>query len=648
MKDKVKAIMNLDEPKTRKQLRSFIGVVNYYRDMWLRRSHVLAPLSKLTSKTEPWEWGSKQKAAFALCKRIIAKEVMLAYPDFSKPFVIHTDASHYQLGAVISQDGKPIAFYSRKLNDAQTRYTTTERELLSIVETLKAYRNILLGYPIVVHTDHKNLVYKTFNTERVMRWRLLIEEYGPELRYIKGEENIVADVLSRYSMSEQEFSPDAFSFDDEIEAMKLERWQELFPYSTRSQTTTQARQAELPTGFPLTYQAIEQHQKGYAALLAKLETPGSGYRKEVRRHSFNFYEIIVDVNGKIVVPPPLQRLGAEWYHTTLCHPGMTRLEATLRQHYTWHGLRKTVETVCKTCSVCHRLKKRTSKYGLLPPKDPEVIPWHTLCIDLIGPYSIKQPKINGEEQEDLHLHCLTMIDPATGWFEIAEIPTKQADDVSNILEMHWLTRYPVPTEVVMDRGREFAAEVTTMLASDYGLRRKVITTRNPQANGIVERVHQVVHNMLRTSGLADGTSMATYENYGFSGILAAVRRGVNSTIHTTTQATPAQLVFGRDAILNVQFEANWAFIKQRKQKMIIQNNVRENLARRTHTYSIGDKVMVKRNPNRKHGEDQFTGPFTVVRVYDNGTLRLAKTAARGAVHQTWHIRNVDPITVDAD
>ena len=82
--------------------------------------------------------------------------------------------------------------------------------------------------------------------------------------------------------------------------------------------------------------------------------------------------------------------------------------------------------------------------------------------------------------------------------------------------------------------------------------------------------------------------------------------------------------------------------------MIIQNNVRENLARRTHTYSIGDKVMVKRNPNRKHGEDQFTGPFTVVRVYDNGTLRLAKTAERGAVHQTWHIRNVDPITVDAD
>jgi hypothetical protein len=98
---------------------------------------------------------------------------MLAFPDFSKPFVIHTDAT--QLGAVISQDDKPIAFYSRKLNPAQTRYTTTERELLSIVETLKEFRNILLGHKVIVFTDHKNLTCKNFNTERVMRWRLVLK-----------------------------------------------------------------------------------------------------------------------------------------------------------------------------------------------------------------------------------------------------------------------------------------------------------------------------------------------------------------------------------------------------------------------------------------------------------------------------------------
>ena len=139
-------------------------MVNYYRDMWLCRAHVLAPLARLTFKEMKWEWGKKEATAFALCKRIIVHEVMLAYPDFTKPFVIHTDASHYQLGAVISQGRKPVAFSSRKLNDTQTRYTTTKRELLSIVQTLKAYRKFLLGQKIIVHTDHKNLVHKTFNT----------------------------------------------------------------------------------------------------------------------------------------------------------------------------------------------------------------------------------------------------------------------------------------------------------------------------------------------------------------------------------------------------------------------------------------------------------------------------------------------------
>jgi RNase H-like domain found in reverse transcriptase len=118
MPKKVQAIMDIAEPCTRRKLRSFLGIVNYYRDMWIRRSHVLAPLASLTSTNAKRNWGEPQKKAFAMAKRIIAREVLLAYPDFSKSFQIHTDASHYLLGAVISQDGKPIAFYSRKLKPA--------------------------------------------------------------------------------------------------------------------------------------------------------------------------------------------------------------------------------------------------------------------------------------------------------------------------------------------------------------------------------------------------------------------------------------------------------------------------------------------------------------------------------------------------
>jgi len=603
LQDKVQAILRIAEPKTRKELRSFLGIVNYYRDMWIRRSHVLAPLAQLTSKTTKFVWTEAQSKAFKMAKRIIAKEVLLAYPDFEKPFQIHTDASHYQLGAVISQEGKPIAFYSRKLNPAQTRYTTTERELLSIVETLKEYRNILLGHEIEVFTDHQNLVYKTFNTERVMRWRLLIEEFGPKLTYIKGQSNVVADYLSRMNILEEELSLDAFPLEDDI--------------------------PDFPLSFPVIAQEQQQDQRLQQLLTEKPQL----YKLKEHKHANKSVQLICK-QDKIVLPESLRMKATEWYHLHLLHPGETRMELTLGQHFTWTGLRRTVQRVCRGCQVCKTAKFGAKRYGIIPPKKPEVIPWHTLCIDLIGPYTI------GDKENQTILHCLTMIDPATGWFEIAQVQDAKADEVSNILEMVWLTRYPWPTEVILDRGREFQAEVRRMLLNDYGTVRKLITTRNPQANAMVERVHQVIGNMINTLQIKSKDDLGPY---GWNGILASVRQAVRSTVHTTTRATPTQLVFGRDALLNIGFEANWQYIKDRKQHRILQNNVKENAKRIIHQYSVGDRVMVRQNPNRKYGSDKQQGPYTVTRVNDNGTLTLTKaTANGGAVTQTWNVRNIDP------
>ena len=154
---KVEAINNLSTPRTKRQLCRFLGMINHYRDMWIRRSEILAPLTELTSKKVNFKWLDKHQKAFDNMKKILAREVVLAFPDFNKPFDIYTDASDTQLGAVITQEEKPIAFYSKKLNPAQTRYTTTEKELLSIVETCKEFRTILLGQQLVIYTDHENL-----------------------------------------------------------------------------------------------------------------------------------------------------------------------------------------------------------------------------------------------------------------------------------------------------------------------------------------------------------------------------------------------------------------------------------------------------------------------------------------------------------
>ena len=152
----------------------------------------------MTSKQAKWNWSNESRNAFDTIKKLVSSETLLYYPSFIKPFVIHTDASKLQLGEVISENDKPFAFYSRKLNSAQVNYTTTERESLSIVETLKEFSNILLGQQIKVYTDRENMKYKTFNTERVVQWTLILEEYSNELIYsIQGSKNTAADALSR-------------------------------------------------------------------------------------------------------------------------------------------------------------------------------------------------------------------------------------------------------------------------------------------------------------------------------------------------------------------------------------------------------------------------------------------------------------------
>lgn len=130
---------------------------------------------------------------------MIAKATMLAFPDFTIPFDLHTDSSDYQLGSVLAQDDKPIAFISRKLNSAQFNYTVTDKELLRITEPLKQFRHILLGNEIKVCTDHKNLTYSgtNFSSDRRLRQRLLIKEYGAELIFVASIKNVVTDGISR-------------------------------------------------------------------------------------------------------------------------------------------------------------------------------------------------------------------------------------------------------------------------------------------------------------------------------------------------------------------------------------------------------------------------------------------------------------------
>ena len=112
----------------------------------------------------------------------------------------------------------------------------------------------------------------------------------------------------------------------------------------------------------------------------------------------------------------------QWHHEQLCHPGATRTLDTVSQHFHWNDMRKTVRRVCSTCDLCQRTKRSTTKCGKSPAKIAEVVPWQTLCVDLIGPYTMTSK--NGNKKEKLTIWATTMINPATGWLEIVPLETK--------------------------------------------------------------------------------------------------------------------------------------------------------------------------------------------------------------------------------
>lgn len=359
--------------------------------------------------------------------------------------------------------------------------------------------------------------------------------------------------------------------------------------------------------------------------MRKLETKANYSTKRFGKHTVIFKD-----KQTMPVPTSLQQEIMNWYHTNLCHPGADRLEQTIRRNFTWKNIRRQARQTCKQCRKCRLLKKKTRQYGHLPAKKAEYKPWRRLCVDLIGPYPVQDA--TGKVHQ---LLALTMIDPATSWFEIAEIPNKTAETVALTLDRMWFCRYPRPREITYDQGGEFTGTEFQELLQSYGIKRKPATSRNPQSNGVIERVHLTLHNMLRTFDL----TLQTMDPIDpWSGYLAAAAFAIRTTYHTTTQATPAELVFGRDMIFERTFSPNWEAIRRHKQQIIDYNNARENAKRTRYSYRAGDLVLYKKRDGRKH-DPPYTGPFRVLEVYANGNVRIERN---GRIKDRVNIRLLYP------
>ena len=708
---KIQAILALSPPTNVKLLRRFLGMVQYYRDMWQNRSEMLAPLTdlvaecgetKVTRKSgktkKAWYWSEIHQQAFDKVKQALARDVMLAYPDYSKPFVIFTDASTVQLGGVITQDDRPIAFFCRKLLDAQTRYTVTELELLSIIETLKEFRGMLWGQRIIVYTDHKNLTSDVLgmDSNRVHRWRLLLEEFGPDIWYIKGVDNTVTDAISRLdynpevnptnglasnhsntrfihamvsylgeSTSGESSATDAEILNDssDISWHEVRENNPLFKVEDDllRQQCSQLAIHELQVNalastnereiYPVTVKEIADAQRKDKKL-KPIFVKGIDASKVNKRYSLTIIDeeevVVWDKQRLVVTNKQMQKDIISWYHHYLQHPGRDRMEKTITAVLYWKDMTVHIREYVKRCNRCQMGKPKRNKYGHLPPKIAEIQPWRCVCVDLIGPYTLKDKK-----GTILDFMCLTMIDPATGWFEIVELPIasvevkrgeggkitevildKSSAQVSRLFNMTWLCRYPRCSYIIFDNGSEFKLHFRELL-DQYNIRQSPTTVKNPQSNAIIERIHAVIKDMIRTSGL-DNQDEITEED--IADVLCNVAWAIRSSYHTVLHSSPGAAIFGRDMLFDIPYIADWTEIGKRRQAAVVQRNLAENKKRIAFDYAVGQKVLLKKDGIIRKLEDKYDGPYTITDVHVNGTVRIQ----RGTVNERVNIRRITP------
>ena len=644
-KKKIQGILDMQRPTTLKEMRTFLGAVNYYRDLWPRRAHILKPLTDRVGKKE-FIWTPEMEKSFKTMKAVVAADALMHYPNHNLPFEIYTDASDYQLGACIMQNKAPVVYFSRKLTGAQRNYTTMEKELLSVVMVCKEYRSMLLGADLHFFTDHKNLTYHNLNSQRVLRWRCYLEEYSPNFHYLPGKDNVLADAFSRLPCLHDEGVEGKSN--DELDDLGTEELHSQFRAKRNDNVESFASLLDEPSVFdcfvnlpqipqqqnPLNYVVLQQNQIADAQLQTLLRDNPQRYQLR----DFGDVQLICYVKDgddpltqwKIALPENMIQHTMIWFHHVIGHPGNNRLRDTIQARYYHPSLRKKIDEF--QCGICEQHKLSGAGYGYLPEREARLAPWTEVAIDLIGPWKLE---LNGREYE---FNALTCIDTVTNLVELIRVDKKTASHIRSKFEQVWLARYPWPQRCVHDNGGEFVGASFQELLEAANIRDVPTSSRNPQSNAICERMHQTVGNILRTLIYSNPPQTEEQAANLVDEALATTMHAMRSAVSRTLGSSPGALAFNRDMFLDVPLLADWHLLQQRREHLINENLRRQNMKRRRWDYVPGQRVWLKTVDPTKLGL-RTIGPFFIEQVHTNGTITIER---RRGVLERVNIRRVVP------
>lgn len=587
--EKVRAVQNMPEPEDKAGLMRFLGMLQYLAKFVPNLSEESAPLRTLLDSKVAWHWESEQQKSFEKLKQLVSSAPVLKYYDVHKEVTLSVDASSEGLGAVLLQDGQPVAYGSRSLTDCEKRYAQIEKELLAIVYGCEKFNQYVYGKTVQVETDHKPLetVFKKALQKaplRLQRMLMRLQPYDLRVNYKPGKELHIADALSRAYLKGQ---PKKTNHDDELQVHPIsarlpitEEKLQIFRTATAADEDLQRVVRMIQSGWPNEIRQVPENMKKYWT-----------YKEELTCEDGLLFK-----NTRIVVPQCLRAEMLQRIHES--HLGVVKCKDRARDVMFWPNMAKEIEELVLKCSTCNTFRRNNTKEPLISHDIPERA-WAKVGVDLF------------HYEQGEYILC---VDYYSKFPEIAKLTHTTTKHVVTALKSMF-ARHGIPDEVVSDNGPQFSSAEFGQFSDSWEFTHTTSSPGFPQSNGQSERAIQTIKNMLKKAQESQSDpyiALLEYRNAPLDGV----------------KLSPAQLLMGRR--LKTRLPTSAQLLKPQ-----LYNNVQERIKNRQVTQKAYHDRGAKQLPSLAEGEKVRVRvknnwqPATVVRSHDKPRSLIIETPDGG-------------------
>ncbi|KAJ0454022.1 putative nucleotidyltransferase, Ribonuclease H [Helianthus annuus] len=607
---KIQAIREWPVPQSVQQVRSFHGLASFYRRFIKNFSTLVAPMTELT-KFKQFTWNPQAQFAFDELKKQLSSTPVLALPCFDEVFEVECDASGVGIGAVLSQLGRPIAYFSEKLNDAKRRYSTYDKEFYAIIRALDHWQHYLISKEFILHSDHEALKYIQGQHKlqsRHAKWVEFLQAFTFTIKHKSGKLNKGADALSRRYTLLTSLRPKILGFD----LLKNE-------YSS-------------DPDFGELYTTCQSHAKGEYHVL-----DGFLFKRHqlcVPRHSIRLIIIQEAHEGGLAG-----------------HLGVEKTVHMLRSHFFWPKLARDVDHFIKRCLPCHRAKSQTYPHGLYLPLPVPVAPWEDISLDFITGLPRTQ------RQKDSIMVVVDRFSKMAHF--IACHTTYDAVQIANLYFKEVVRLHGVPKTMVSDRDVKFLSHFWLTLWRKLGTKLKFSTSSHPQTDGQTEVTNRTLGSLLR--------ALITSNMKQWEDLLPRAEFAYNRAPNKTTGISPFKVVYGLNpptpldlAVLDTsskfsqeacELAADIKSIHQQIHDKITQANellkYKRDKGRKHILFKPGDLVWLhfrkERFPSKRRSKlsPRSEGPFKVLAKVNDNAYKIDLPGDSG-VSGTFNVADLQP------